>query len=149
MRCLVDTNIIIDFLQRRDPFYEKARLLMMLGKLGEVELWMSPSQMDGLFYILTEGGKPALAQQARTQLSMLREAIRVCSIDQDDVDWVISSTWDDLEDALVYAASFKTKATAIVTRDKTGFKQSPIKTLDCSALFEEIKRKNGLDYELI
>ena len=70
MRVLLDTNIVIGFLWKREPFYDSTRLLMALGYLGEFELWMSPSQLGDLSYALTKGGKPALAASV---------AIRFCS----------------------------------------------------------------------
>ena len=42
---LLDTNVVVDYLNEREPFYEKARLLMIGGRVGEFELWVSSSQV--------------------------------------------------------------------------------------------------------
>lgn len=33
-KLLLDTNVVIDYLNEREPFYEKARLLMIGGRVG-------------------------------------------------------------------------------------------------------------------
>ena len=54
---LLDTNVVVDYLNEREPFYEKARLLMIGGRVGEFELWVSSSQVTDLVYILSNGGR--------------------------------------------------------------------------------------------
>lgn len=63
MRILVDTNVIIDFLNMRQPHFEAARLLMLLGKAGEVELWVSATQITDIVYIASDGGRKALVPE--------------------------------------------------------------------------------------
>ena len=69
MNLLVDTNIIVDVLRKRDFDYEASRLLLALGKLREFDLWVSPSQLSDLFYILTSGGKKHLAEPVAAERS--------------------------------------------------------------------------------
>ena len=45
-KLLLDTNIVIDYLNEREPYYQKARLLMIAGRVGEFDLWMSSSQIN-------------------------------------------------------------------------------------------------------
>ena len=55
-RLLVDTNVLVDYLGNREPFSQQARLLMILGKVGEYSLWVSATQITDLVYILSNGG---------------------------------------------------------------------------------------------
>ncbi len=43
IRALVDTNVLIDFLARREPFYLQSRRLLIFAAMGDYELWMSAS----------------------------------------------------------------------------------------------------------
>ena len=56
-KLLLDTNVVVDYLNECEPFYEKARLLMIGGRVGEFELWISSSQVTDLVYILSNGGR--------------------------------------------------------------------------------------------
>ena len=39
MRVLVDTNVLIDFLAQRAPFFDEARKLLVFAAMGDYELW--------------------------------------------------------------------------------------------------------------
>lgn len=149
MRLLLDTNILIDILRKREPYYERARLLAALGYLGEFELWFSISQATDLMYVLTGGGKPSLAEGAKNDIRSLRSFMHVCSVGESHLDWVANSSWDDLEDALVYQAACSIKADAIITRNGTDFLKSSIRVFDCDSFFDFMRRDRGLDYEEI
>mgnify|MGYP000296791090 CR=1 FL=1 len=56
MKLLLDTNVVIDFLHEREPYYDKVRLLMTAGRVGEFSLWITSSQVTDLIYILSEAG---------------------------------------------------------------------------------------------
>ena len=43
VRVLLDTNIIVDCLGVREPFYELARRVLLCGRVGEFELWLASS----------------------------------------------------------------------------------------------------------
>ena len=147
MRLFVDTNVVLDALQAREPFAEDARLLLVLGYLGEVELWISPSQTTDLFYLLTEGGKRSLAASVKERLRNLRTFVHVGLMGEDVIDAALRSTWDDFEDACLYQCALKVNPEAIVARNGKDFERSRIPVFDCSALFEYLEREKGLVYE--
>lgn len=146
MKCLVDTNILIDYYQNRIPFAEPAELLLALGMLKELDLWMSSSQITDTYFILSEGGKRSLASEARGAIKSARKCVRVCAIGGQEIDAALDSPWEDFEDACVYQAALKVKADAIVTRNKTDFVRSSINVFDCDELFAYLKQEKGLDY---
>lgn len=149
MRCLVDTNIIIDHVKDRGSFGIPARKLMMLGFLHELELWVSSSQITNAYYLLSDGGKPSLSGKVKSSLKGVRAAVRVCSFGESDVDAALDSTWDDFEDACVYQCALRMKADAIITRNKSDFEKSSIKVFDCDELFAYLAEEKGLTYEEI
>lgn len=65
MRLLLDSNIVIDFLAKREPFCDGAEKLMLLGKAGDHELWVSTTQANDIFYVLSEGKKATLSSSNR------------------------------------------------------------------------------------
>lgn len=76
-KLLLDTNVVVDYLNEREPFYEKARLLMIGGRVGEFELWVSSSQVTDLVYILSNGGRASEMDAAMGQLRGLRTFVNV------------------------------------------------------------------------
>ena len=146
MRYVVDTNIVLDAMLGRDPFRASAALLLELGYLKEFELWIGSSQLSDLVYFISDGGKSSLAAYARNTLGTLCACAHIYATSEEDVLAITSSTWSDLEDALVFQTALQVRADAIVTRDKTGFERSHIPVFDCEGLFAHIAGTQGIDY---
>lgn len=147
MRVVLDTNILLDVVLRREPFYSDARLLMMFGYLGEFELWMGSSQVTDFIYVASYGGKASEVEKVKNLMAYLRKVVHIYATNEDDFDAVSESTWTDLEDAFVFQTAQNIKAGAIISRDKTGFSKSPIKVFDCTEFFAYLKEKRGVSYE--
>ena len=146
MNLLLDTNIIIDVLRKREEDYEASRLLLALGKLHEFELWISPSQLGDLFYVLTSGGKKHLSKPVKEELADVFQFVRVCTFGDEDAHAAIASNFDDLEDALVCQAARLVKAEAIITRNQEDFARSPVPAKNSSEFFEWLFETEGVDY---
>ena len=41
---LLDTEVVLDFLFEREPHYRPTRLIMIAGRVGEFDLWMTSSR---------------------------------------------------------------------------------------------------------
>lgn len=148
-RLLVDTNIVIDWLQARSPYDRAAKKLAALGYLGEFELWMSSSQVTDAFFVLSEGGKSIHIDEVKRRLKGARKALRVYALNENDVDAALDSTWDDFEDACVYQAALRVRADALITRNKKDFVKSSVRVLDCEGFFEYLEEERGIAYEEI
>lgn len=149
MRCLVDTNILMDVYLDRTPFSEPAELMLALGLVGELELWSSSSQITDAFYLLSEGGKRSLADRTRSIIKKTRKGVRVCSVGEQEIDAALDSPWEDFEDACLYQCALKVGADAIITRNKSDYLRSSIKVFDCDELFAYLKLERNIDYGLI
>ena len=149
MRLMLDSNVAIDYLAKREPFYAGARMLFILGKLGEVELWFTSAQANDIFYLLSRGGRRSLLPSVKAAVKELRSAAHLCGLGEAEFDAALDSTWDDLEDACVYQAALKVKADAIITRNQQDFLRSSIKVFDCEELFAWLEAEKGLVYEEI
>lgn len=146
-KLLIDTNIAIDFLNERDPFYEKARLLMICGRVGEFELWMSSSQITDLVYVLSNGGKTSEMGKVMERLRGFRTFVNVFPVSDREIDLMLAAAWSDPEDYLLYEVALALKADAIVTRNQKDFPQGLIKVLDCDEFFSWMKAERGLVYD--
>ena len=149
MNLLLDTNIIVDVLRKRDFNYNESRFLLALGKLQEFKLWISPSQLSDLFYILTSGGKKNLAELVSKELSDLLSFIHVCTFGHEDACAAVSSNFDDLEDALIYQAARSVKAEAIITRNQKDFEKSSIPALSSKEFFDWLASHKSIHYAQI
>ena len=52
MYLMLDTNILLDHIGRREPFYELSRRACLLGIYGEARTYITASMVTDLFYLL-------------------------------------------------------------------------------------------------
>lgn len=147
LKLVLDTNVVIDFLAHREPFFEDARKLMICGRVGEFDLRITSSQITDLVYVLSKGGQKKNIPYALEQLKGLRTFIDVLPIGAEDVDLMLNSTWDDPEDFLIYDVAVRTKADALITRNQGDFHAGLIPVFDCDELFAWIAEIFHVTYD--
>ncbi len=74
----IDTDIVLDLLARRDPFYAAAATLFSMAKMGEVTLCVSSLTFSNLFYILR---KQLSARTAQEVLRSFKQLVTVAAVD--------------------------------------------------------------------
>ena len=146
-KLLVDTNVLIDYLSMREPFYDEARLLMIVGRVGEFELWMTSSQVTDLIYILSDGGKQSLMPSVLERLRGLRTFVEVFAVGGAEVDRMLASAWKYPEDALMFESALSLKADAIITRNAKDFESSLVRAMTAREFFNWLRDEKGVDYQ--
>jgi len=121
MNVFIDTNIIIDILERREPFFLLSANLLELGYQGKIHLYAtSLSFINGIYVSRKSIGKEAALEKVR----ILRKAIDVSPISSTEFDKALSSGIKDIEDALQYCSAVSANCDIIVTRNKKDFPQT-------------------------
>ena len=146
-RAMLDTNIVVDYLSEREPFYPLARLLMIGGRVGEFDLWIETSQVTDLVYILSDGGKPALMPRTLERLRGMRTFVNVYEVSESDIDQMLATSWRDPEDALLFQSALRIKADFLITRNAEDFESDLVRAVDCEGFFAALRDERGLDYE--
>lgn len=146
-KLLVDTNVLIDFLSVRRPFYDEARLLMIAGRVGEFELWMTSSQVTDLIYVLSDGGRQALMPSVLERLRGLRTFVEVFAVGEAEVDRMLSTSWKNPEDALMFESALSLKADAVITRNAKDFESSLVRAMTAREFFDRLRDEQGVDYQ--
>jgi len=146
MRVMLDTNVLIDYFAKREPYYQDAFKLRVMQEFGDAELWVSVQSFSDIAYVLRGDTDSKKLQQAfLSSLSFLH----VCSLDQEDLKNACQAAWDDLEDCLIEQCAKKLKAEYILTRDASGFARSSAIVLRPSEFFDHISSHYGLFYDAI
>ena len=124
----VDTDIILDLLARREPFFAAAARLFSLAEQGNVYICVSSLAYANLFYILRKEHSSAMAITILKKLSRLVTILPVAS---ETVVLALDAGFNDFEDALQYHTALKKGVTRLVTRNIKDFKRSTIEV--CTA----------------
>ncbi len=122
-RVYVDTNILLDWLGKRDPHYIYAEGLFLLAENKEIEIMVSTISMLTTHYILQ---RSIGSEQARQAIMGIRTICTVCNSGSKELDMALLSEIKDFEDAFQYFNAVNNSASVIITRNGKDFKDSQI-----------------------
>lgn len=126
-RLLIDTNIVIDLLSKRDKFYEEAADLFSRADKKELDLTISSLTFANTNYILSKMKSP---KEAREILRKFKVLVELLSLDDKITDLALSDErFPDFEDGLQYYSAIENGIDIIITRNKKDFKNSKIPVL--------------------
>ena len=119
-RLFLDTNIVVDLLERREPFCHDAVRLFTMAYNRQVQLVVSPMTYSTASFLLRKHG----SEGVRNLLSNFRQLSRVAAANERTVDDSLASQFKDFEDAMQYYTALRAKADAIITRNGKDFTNS-------------------------
>lgn len=123
---LVDTNIVIDLLSKREGFYNEAAELFSLADRKQVKLAVSALTLANTNYILS---KFTNAKRAREILRKFNVLVRILDLNRRIIDLALSDVqFTDFEDGIQYYTAMENSIDAIITRNKRDFRTSEIPT---------------------
>lgn len=120
---LLGTNIALDLLARRMPFYDDAAELFSLADKKQISLSISVLSFANIHYVLTKH-KPE--PETRKILRNLKILVEVLSLDDKIIDMSLNSDFHDFEDAIQYFTAIEYDQELIVTRNMSGYRKSKI-----------------------
>ena len=134
MKVFLDTNIVIDLLDKREPFYIDAVKLFTLAYQKKITLFVSPITYATASYLLRKHGKEGM----RKLLNNFRQLSQITTADERVVDAALASSFDDYEDALQYYSALTRNVDVIVTRNKKDFTSASIPVLSPAELLKQL-----------
>lgn len=123
-RALIDTNIIIDLLAKREPFDQDARKLFSFADKEKVNLFTSALSIANVNYVLLRKIKPEKAKQILRKLKLL---VGILSLDEKVISLALNDNeFKDFEDGLQYYSALENNIEIILTRNLKDFENSKI-----------------------
>jgi predicted nucleic acid-binding protein len=123
---LIDTNIIVDLLSKRENFYQEAQELFTLADEQEVKLYISSLTFVNTHYLLS---KELNSNEARKVLIKFKLLVSILPLDDKILELALSSDFNDFEDGIQYYTALENKLNIIITRNKKDFKISTLPVL--------------------
>lgn len=122
-KVFIDSDVILDLLCRREPFYSSAAEVFTLGDSKTIELVTTPIVFANVFYILR---KLLGIEKAKELLRKLRILLSVVSVEEKVVDLALNSKFSDFEDGLQYFTARENAIRIILTRNCKDYKEKDV-----------------------
>ena len=128
-RLFLDTNIILDLLGERDPFYNSIAKIATLADKGKVKLTVSALSYSTVFYLLSKYESDDLVKEKLRKFKIISE---ISDLTDKIIAKGLSSNFTDFKDALQYHCALKADCNILITRNGKDFKKSelPVMTAD-------------------
>ena len=118
----LDSDVIMDFLLKREKFAVHAAMIFALGERRTLRLHTSTLSFLNVNYIAESRiGRRDSARLIRT----LRSLITLLPVDERTVDWALAKGGGDLEDHVQYRAATDGGVSFFVTRNTSDYPKEP------------------------
>lgn len=123
MRAFYDTNVLLDVLLKRAPFYDDSARAWTLAEMGRLEGHVSAVSFTNIFYIVQSARDRGEAERAvRTMVGIFTPA----TCDAQVIRQAVDAGLPDFEDAVQYFSALHAAADCILSRNPGDFPRRPV-----------------------
>ena len=123
MRLLIDANILLDVLQKREPYVHDSTLIWKLCETESAEGYVSALTVANLVYVMR---KELSAEMIEEIIQKLRLIFQFTDLSVSDLTRASEMKWSDFEDAVQSATAERIHADCIITRNIRDFNKSKV-----------------------
>lgn len=113
-KVMIDLNVILDVLQKRDPFYETSAALLAATETGRIQGYIAAHCVTTLFYLIQKGKS---ASEARAIITNLLQFLEIGPVDQTTIEQSLNLDYRDFEDAVQMMSAVQCRVDYLITRN--------------------------------
>jgi predicted nucleic acid-binding protein len=144
MKAVIDTCIVIDALQNREPFNKEAQKIFLLCADQYFDGFLTANSVTDIYYLTHKQTHSDKA--TREILTKLFIIFFLLDTTATDVRAALSSGVSDFEDAVMIESAARSGMDCIVTRNVKDYSGSPIPVYTPAAFIELISESSELEY---
>jgi predicted nucleic acid-binding protein len=137
-KLFIDTNVMLDLLGEREPFYSSIAKIATIADRGKVKLIVSALSYSTVFYLLSKFEDNEVAKEKLRKFKVISET---SDLTDRIIDKGLSSKFSDFEDALQYHCALETDCNLLITRNVKDFKKSAIPVMTPDEYLKSLKSK--------
>ena len=118
MTVLVDTNVLLDVMAKRQPFYPASAKIWALAESGRIAARISAISFNNTYYVVE---RLSDTRKAREAVQLLRDEFETVALTPQIVNQAIDSEISDFEDAIQFYSAIHASASVLITRNCDDF----------------------------
>lgn len=126
MKLLIDANILLDVMQKREPYYHGAAVIWKLCETEQAKGYVSSLTFANLVYVMRKELTPEKIEETLRVLNLIFE---FTDLSVADITHAAEMKWDDFEDAIQSTMAERVHADYIITRNIRDFRKSKVMAL--------------------
>ena len=141
MRVLIDTCVIIDALQNREPFAKDAQTIFLMAANEQFSGYLTAKSVTDIYYLTHRTTHSD--QASRAILSKLFKLFEPLDTDGIDCRRAIPSPVSYYEDAVMIETAEREEVDCIVTRNLHDYSKSPVKILSPKDFIQAMENESA------
>jgi len=137
-KLFLDTNVVIDLLGNRKPFFDSIAKIATLADEKKLDLAMSALSFSTVFYILSKYEKTAMVRDKLHKLKIICDTV---DLTDKIIEKGLVSNFADFEDALQYYSALSAECKIIISRNGKDFKASDIPVMTANEYLYSLEIK--------
>jgi predicted nucleic acid-binding protein len=145
MKILLDTNVVLDVIEKREPLYKNAVALLKSITAMNAECYFSASSAKDVFYLVRR--HTGSLEKAKNAIILISKFAIFCDTTKQDVQNALQSSMADFEDAVLASSAEREDMDFVITRNKKDFVNSTVKSItpiEFLELYEKKDEKTGV-----
>ena len=124
MRVLIDTCVIMDAVQNREPFAQDAQMILLAAANQQIMGYVTAKEMTDIYYLAHRCTHDQ--GTARTIMGRLCTLLDILDTTGSDIRHALASELSDYEDAVMVETAIRDEMDCIVTRNLSDYGASPV-----------------------
>ena len=137
MRDVIDTNVILDVLLKRSPFYEAAIEVLKLSVREDIQEFVSASAITDIYYIAYKNMRDKAV--VRELLKKLLLIVSVAGVSEEEIQKALELGWKDFEDSVQYSVALLNEMNGLITRNVKDYSSSEIQVWEPNQFLELVQ----------
>jgi Predicted nucleic acid-binding protein, contains PIN domain len=137
-RLFLDTNIMLDFLGERHPYYDPIAKIATLADRGQITILVSALSYSTVSYFLAKYENKEIAKEKLRKFKIISE---ICDLTEQIIEKGLNSDFADFEDSLQYYSAVASDCNILITRNGKDFKGSSIPIMTAEEYLKSINKK--------
>ena len=137
MRVLIDTNVILDVLLKRSPFYEAAIEVLKLSVREDIQEFVSASAITDIYYIAYKNMRDKAV--VRELLKKLLLIVSVAGVSEEEIQKALELGWKDFEESVQYSVALLNEMNGLITRNVKDYSSSEIQVWEPNQFLELVQ----------
>ena len=139
MKVLIDTNVLLDYLTKRGPYYINARQIIQQCAANDLDGFVAAHSIVDAFYIMR---KTVSVEKRREYLLQICKIITIIGIDERKLTAALSNlSFKDFEDCLQNECGIEVGVDYIITRNEKDFSESGITVVTPEKFLQQAREK--------
>ena len=140
MKLLIDTNVVLDVLLKREPFYETAAEVLKLAQRNGIQEYISASAITDIYYIAHKHLKDKAS--VKELLKKLLLVVSIAAVSEREITHALELAWNDFEDPVQYSVALLNEMDGLVTRNPKDYMSTDIPVWEPQQILQRFSNGN-------